>query len=378
MSELLGSLSAPRRTTLRKVLQRLHLDPTMLVLSLLLMLLGLLVLYSATFDARGWFWRQLSFLGIGLVLALVLAQVPLRMLRQWALVPWVGGMFLLVAVDMWGLESKGGQRWLCGPGLCLQPSEPMKLALIVLLAALCPRWEWPLRIHHLLLCLALIALPAWLVLRQPDLGTTSLLVCSGMAVLVITGLRWRYITALVVLILVSVPLFWTYVLHDYQKQRVRVFLDPERDPLGSGWNLIQAKTAIGSGGWAGKGWLAGTQSQLDFLPERHTDFIIAVLAEEFGLRGVLVLLALYLMLCLRGIWIGINATNMFGRLLAGGWSLAFFAHVFVNMGMVCGLLPIVGAPLPLVSYGGTSMLTLCMGLGLVMAVATEQSTYNRR
>ena len=206
----------------------------------------------------------------------------------------------------------------------------------------------------------------------PDLGTALLIAASGLFVVFMAGMGWRYIFGAVALALASAWPMWTFVLKDYQRQRILTLLNPESDKLGAGWNIIQSKTAIGSGGWSGKGWLEGTQSHLDFLPESHTDFIIAVLAEEFGLRGVVLLLALYLLILLRGFWIGLNAQSTYGRILAGSLTLTFFVYIFVNMGMVSGLLPVVGVPLPLVSAGGTSVVTLLAGFGLLMAVAAEQ------
>ena len=215
--------------------------------------------------------------------------------------------------------------------------------------------------------------PAALILRQPDLGTALLIAASGLFVVFMAGIGWRYIVGAVVIAVASAWPAWLFVLKEYQKQRILTMLNPESDKLGAGWNIIQSKTAIGSGGWDGKGWLRGTQSQLDFLPESHTDFIIAVLAEEFGLRGVLMLMAIYLLILLRGFWIGLRAQTSFGRMMAGSLTLTFFVYIFVNMGMVAGLLPVVGVPLPLVSAGGTSVVTLMAGFGLLMAVSTEKT-----
>ena len=224
----------------------------------------------------------------------------------------------------------------------------------------------------MLVALALVFIPAALILQQPDLGTSLLIAASGLFVLFMAGIGWRYIVGAVVLAIASAWPAWMFVLKDYQKQRILTMLNPESDKLGAGWNIIQSKTAIGSGGWAGKGWMNGTQSQLDFLPESHTDFIIAVLAEEFGLRGVLMLMGIYLLILLRGFWIGVQAQSSFGRMMAGSLTLTFFVYIFVNMGMVAGLLPVVGVPLPLVSAGGTSVVTLMAGFGILMAVSTEK------
>ena len=245
----------------------------------------------------------------------------------------------------------------------------MKLAMPLMLAWYLASRILPPRFFAVLAALGLILLPASLIVQQPDLGTALLVSASGVIVLFMAGISWRLIFGAGVLAILSA---WHYLLHDYQRQRILTLLNPESDKLGTGWNIIQSKTAIGSGGWGGKGWLNGTQSQLDFLPESHTDFIIAVLAEEFGLRGVIFLLALYLLIFIRGFWIGMNAQDSFSRLVAAGVTMTFFIYVFVNMGMVSGLLPVVGVPLPLVSAGGTSLVTLMAGFGILMAISTEK------
>jgi rod shape determining protein RodA len=248
----------------------------------------------------------------------------------------------------------------------------MKLALPLMVAWYLAERILPPRFTYVLVSLLIVGLPAALILQQPDLGTSLLVAASGLFVLFMAGIGWRYVLGAVVLAIASAWPAWLFVLKDYQKQRILTMLNPESDKLGAGWNIIQSKTAIGSGGWQGKGWLQGTQSQLDFLPESHTDFIIAVLAEEFGLRGVLVLMSLYLLILLRGFWIGLRSPSSFGRIMAGSLTLTFFVYIFVNMGMVAGLLPVVGVPLPLVSAGGTSVVTLMAGFGILMAVSTER------
>jgi rod shape determining protein RodA len=248
----------------------------------------------------------------------------------------------------------------------------MKILLPLTMASFLSARVLPPRFRHILVSLLILALPAALVIRQPDLGTALLIASSGLFVLFMAGISWGFIFGACVAAIASAWPAWVYLLHDYQRQRILTLINPERDKLGAGWNIIQSKTAIGSGGWSGKGWLNGTQSQLDFLPESHTDFIIAVLAEEFGLRGVLVLLALYTLILMRGLWIGMRAQSSFSRLVAASLTLTFFVYVFVNMGMVSGLLPIVGVPLPLVSAGGTSIVALMAGFGILMAVSTEK------
>ncbi|MEQ8264774.1 rod shape-determining protein RodA [Pseudohaliea sp.] len=351
---------------------RLRLDLPLLALLLALTGYGLVVLYSAADGDTGAVLRQARYFVLGFLVMLIAAQVPLVRYQRWS--PWVylGGLFLLFGVMFFGVGAKGAQRWLDLGGFRFQPSEIMKLLVPMTVAWYLADRVLPPRLPYLLVCFGLIVLPAALILQQPDLGTALLIAASGLFVVFMAGMGWRYIFGALALALASAWPMWTFVLKDYQRQRILTLLNPESDKLGAGWNIIQSKTAIGSGGWSGKGWLEGTQSHLDFLPESHTDFIIAVLAEEFGLRGVVLLLALYLLILLRGFWIGLNAQSTYGRILAGSLTLTFFVYIFVNMGMVSGLLPVVGVPLPLVSAGGTSVVTLLAGFGLLMAVAAEQ------
>jgi rod shape determining protein RodA len=300
------------------------------------------------------------------------AQVSLQRYMRWA--PWLYllGVGTLLGVMFFGVGAKGAQRWLSIGGFRFQPSEIMKLVVPMAVAWYLADRILPPRFKFVIISLALLGLPALLILQQPDLGTALLIAASGLFVLFMAGIGWRYVFGAVLLAVASAWPAWMFVLKDYQKQRILTMLNPESDKLGSGWNIIQSKTAIGSGGWEGKGWMKGTQSQLDFLPESHTDFIIAVLAEEHGLRGVLMLMGIYLLLLLRGFWIGVQAQTSFGRMMAGSITLTFFVYIFVNMGMVAGLLPVVGVPLPLVSAGGTSVVTLMAGFGILMAVSTEK------
>ena len=291
---------------------------------------------------------------------------------RWA--PWLYliGIGTLVAVMLVGVGAKCAQRWLEIGGFRFQPSEIMKLVVPMAVAWYLADRILPPRFFYIMGGLFLLGLPAVLILQQPDLGTALLIAASGVFVLFMAGIGWRYMFGAVGLVVGSAWPAWMFVLKDYQKQRILTMLNPESDKLGAGWNIIQSKTAIGSGGWQGKGWMKGTQSQLDFLPESHTDFIIAVLAEEHGLRGVLILMSIYLLILLRGFWIGVRAQTSFGRMMAGSVTLTFFVYIFVNMGMVAGLLPVVGVPLPLVSAGGTSVVTLMAGFGILMAVSTEK------
>jgi rod shape determining protein RodA len=303
---------------------------------------------------------------------LVIAQIHPKFLRLWA--PWLflGGIILLVLVLVMGETGKGAQRWLDVGIVRFQPSEIMKLAVPMMAAWYLHERPLPPTLRETLTVLLLLSMmPAALIARQPDLGTALLIAASGVLVILLAGMSMRLILAFGALALAAAPLLWMNM-HAYQRQRVLTFLNPESDPLGSGYHIIQSKIAIGSGGVFGKGWLNGTQAQLEFLPERATDFIFAVLGEEFGLLGVVTLLVLYLLIIVRGLYIASQAQDTFGRLLSGSISLTFFVYVFVNTGMVTGLLPVVGVPLPLVSYGGTSMVTLMAGFGMLMSVHTHR------
>ena len=352
-------------------LRRLHLDLPLLVLVLLTAAYGLVVLYSALDGDWAAFQGQLSRLAVALVMMLIVAQLDVAMLQRWAPVLYGLGIVMLVLVLLVGVQAKGAQRWLGVPGLPrFQPSELMKLAVPLMVASSLADRSLPPTGKTVAWVLALIAAPALLIGLQPDLGTAILVAAAGFAVLLLSGLFWRWVLLAGLLGLAALPGLWM-VMRDYQRQRVLTLLDPESDPLGAGWNIIQSKIAIGSGGLFGKGLFEGTQSHLNFLPESHTDFIIAVLAEELGFLGVLGLLTLYFLLLTRGLYIATQGRDTFARLLAGGLTLTFFTYLFVNVAMVSGLLPVVGVPLPLVSYGGTSALTLLAGFGVLMAVATQ-------
>lgn len=349
----------------------LHLDAWMLLLLLILCGFGLFVLYSGSGKDMGYVSRQAIRMGAGFALLVLLAQVSPRLIARWA--PWFYalGVILLVVVIVAGVGAKGAQRWIALPGFRFQPSEIMKLVLPLMVACYLAKRPLPPSFKHCVISLVMIGVPTVLIMKQPDLGTSLLIAASGVFVMLFSGIRWRYIFTALGLAAAALPGLWM-VMKDYQRQRVLTFLDPESDPLGTGWNIIQSKTAIGSGGVWGKGWLSGTQSQLDFLPESHTDFIIAVIAEEMGMVGVLCLLTIYLLIIGRGLWMATQVMDSFGRLVAGSIVLTFFVYVFVNIGMVSGLLPVVGVPLPLVSYGGTSIVTLMAGFGILMSVYTHK------
>jgi len=357
----------------RSIWAMLHLDPVLLGLLLILMAGGLFVLYSGADRNLQLVEAQAIRLGIGLIVMLVTAQLDPAFFRRWS--PWLylGGMLALVAVLVAGVGAKGAQRWLDLPGLPrVQPSEAMKLVVPMATAWYLSRHYLPPSFRRVMLGLVLVVMPMALIILQPDLGTSLLVGMAGIFVVFFAGISWKLITAFFAMVSVSAPLMWVFVMRDYQKQRVLTLLDPQSDPLGAGWNIIQSKTAIGSGGMEGKGWLQGTQSHLEFLPESHTDFIVAVLAEEFGFIGMSVLLTLYFLIILRSLYIAVMAQDSYSRLLAGALTMTFFMYVFVNIGMVSGLLPIVGVPLPLISYGGTSAITLLAAFGVLMSIQTHR------
>jgi rod shape determining protein RodA len=303
---------------------------------------------------------------------LAVAQISPRTIQNSA--PWLfaAGLIMLIAVLLLGDIGKGAQRWLNLGLFRFQPSEIMKIAVPMMIAWYLSEATLPPRRLRLLIALAILILPTLLVAKQPDLGTSLLIASAGIFVLLLAGLSWKLILGSLIGLVASLPLVWNYLLHDYQRQRVLTFINPENDPLGAGYHIIQSTIAIGSGGIYGKGWLNGTQSHLDFLPERSTDFIFAVFSEEFGFLGILVLLAIYGSIIIRGMIIANQAQDTFGRLLAGSLILTFFVYVFVNIGMVSGILPVVGVPLPLMSYGGTSMVTLLAGFGILMSIQTHR------
>ena len=359
-----------------RILALLRLDAPLLTGLLAVSAFGLVVLWSAGGQDEGLLLRQFIRLGVAFGVMLVVAQVPPKMLRLWA--PWmfIVGLALLFAVLFFGATGKGAQRWLDLGIVRFQPSEMMKLAVPMMAAWYLHDRPLPPRFLELCALLLMVVVPAFLIARQPDLGTALLIASSGLLVVLLGGLRVRMMLLLGALGAALAPVLW-YFMHDYQRRRVLTFLQPESDPLGAGYHIIQSKIAIGSGGLFGKGWGNGSQAQLEFLPERSTDFIFAVLGEEFGLIGLALLIAGYLFIIGRGLYIALQAQDTFGRLLAGSISLTFFVYVFVNTGMVTGLLPVVGVPLPLVSYGGTSMVTLMAGFGMLMSIQGHRNLLAR-
>ncbi|QBM17980.1 peptidoglycan glycosyltransferase MrdB [Marinobacter sp. JH2] len=357
----------------RSIWSILHLDPVLMFLLLMLVGGGLFVLYSGADRNIDVVKAQGIRLAVAFAVMLVFAQLDPAVFRRWS--PWlyVLGLAGLVAVLLVGVGAKGAQRWLAIPGLPrFQPSELMKLVVPMMAAWYLSRYFLPPTFGRVMVGLFIVLLPMFLIVQQPDLGTSLLVGMAGIFVVFFAGMSWKLITAFFGVVSVSAPLMWFFVMRDYQKQRVLTLLDPQSDPLGAGWNIIQSKTAIGSGGMDGKGWLQGTQSHLEFLPESHTDFIVAVLAEEFGFVGMLLLMALYFLVILRCLFIAVSAQDSYARLLAGALTMTFFIYIFVNVGMVSGLLPVVGVPLPLISYGGTSGVTLMAAFGVLMSIHTHR------
>jgi rod shape determining protein RodA len=345
--------------------------PLMAALALTLAL-GLVVVYSATGGgAADRVIAQGRNLAVAFVALWLFAHIHPQLLMRLALPVYAVGLALLVGVALFGDIRNGARRWLNIGFTTIQPSEMMKIAVPLALAWYFHWREQQLGLRDFAVAGVILALPVGLVLRQPDLGTALLISASGFFVIFLAGLSWKVIASLAVAGGASLPFLWT-MMHDYQRQRVLTLFDPMQDPLGAGYHIIQATIAIGSGGLLGKGWLNGTQAQLDFLPERHTDFILAVYGEEFGLAGNIVLIILYLLIIARGLMIAANASTVFARLAAGAITLTFFTYAFVNMGMVSGILPVVGVPLPMISYGGTALLSMLAGFGILMSISTHK------
>jgi rod shape determining protein RodA len=355
---------APRRLAARLAE---GIDGTLLGITLALVAVGLATLFSASEDNPARVTAQLANLAVALCAMWVVAQVPPQTLMRFAPAAYLAGIALLVAVALFGDVVNGARRWLDLGVTRFQPSEVMKLALPLMLAWYFHRNEASLRRRDFALGALLAAMPAALIARQPDLGTAALVAAVALYVIFFAGIGWKPLAALAALALASLPPLWG-LLHDYQRKRILTLLDPTQDPLGAGYHTIQSTIAVGSGGVGGKGWLHGTQAHLEFIPERHTDFIFAVYAEEFGLIGSVVLIALYVALVARGLMIAANAATFFARLLAASITLMFFTYAFVNIGMVSGVLPVVGVPLPFVSYGGTALATLFIGIGILMSI----------
>lgn len=353
--------------------QQLHIDPWLCLFLVLNALLGLTILYSASAQDVGLVSKQAMSFGIGFVVMFSLAQIPPKVYQAFSPYFYIFAVLSLLAVVIFGEVRMGAQRWIDIPGFgSVQPSEFMKIGMPMMIAWFLSRKALPPSFSQVILSLVLIVIPFLLIAEQPDLGTSLLVLASGIFVLFLSGLSWRLIAAAAGAVAVIIPIAWEFLLHDYQRQRVLTLFNPEADALGTGWNIIQSKTAIGSGGFSGKGFLEGTQSHLHFLPEGHTDFIIAAYSEEFGLIGVSLLILLYCAIIFRTFQIGLQSFHNYGRLVAGAFGLSFFVYVFVNAGMVSGILPVVGVPLPFMSYGGTAIITLMSTFGLVMSIHTHR------
>jgi rod shape determining protein RodA len=354
--------------------QLLHLDLPLLIGLLLLMGLSFIILYSASNQEMGMVLSQFAHFVLALIIMVIIAQIPPNLLERWA--PWFYGisLFLLIIVLGLGHVAKGAQRWLGVGGFRFQPSELMKLAIPLMLAWYYQQKTLPPTTRDLGISALIILIPAALVAKQPDLGTAIILALSGGCMLLFAGIRRRVILSILAIMLVGAPLLWHFM-KTYQRERVLTFLSPERNPLGAGYHIIQSKIAIGSGGFWGEGWLHGTQAHLHFLPEHATDFIFAVSSEEFGLFGCFLLLTAFTFISFRGFYIASQSMSTFSRLLAATLSLMFFLSAFINMGMVSGILPVVGLPLPLISYSGTSMLTLLASFGILMSLGGHQKLF---
>jgi rod shape determining protein RodA len=348
-----------------------HMDPFLVACIVLMLLTGLVVLYSASGQSLDRVSGQMINILVAFGVMWIASNIPPQHLERIALPLYAMGLLLLLGVALFGEISHGARRWLNLGVTQVQPSELMKIAVPMLLAWYFAKREVSLRLADHIVGALLLATPVAFIIRQPDLGTALLIAASGFYVLFLAGLSWRLLIGLAAIAGASAPILWSF-LHDYQRRRIEILFDPHQDPLGAGYHTIQASIAIGSGGFAGKGWLNGTQAQLDFLPERTTDFIFAVFGEEFGLLGNLLLLLLFALIIGRGVVIAAQAQNTFSRLLAGSITLTFFTYVFVNIGMVSGILPVVGVPLPMISYGGTSLVTILLGFGILMSIHTHK------
>lgn len=353
--------------------QKLHIDPWLCLFIFLNAILGLTVLYSASAQDIGMVSKQAMSFGIGFIVMFALAQIPPKVYQAFAPYFYGFAILCLFAVIAFGEIRLGAQRWIDIPGFgSVQPSEFMKIGMPLMIAWFLSRNPLPPSFKNVCISLMLIGVPFLLIAEQPDLGTSVLILASGIFVLFLSGLSWKMIMAAVAAAGVIIPIAWEFLLHDYQRQRVLTLLNPEADALGTGWNIIQSKTAIGSGGFSGRGYLEGTQSHLHFLPEGHTDFIIAAFSEEFGLIGIMILMTIYFAIIFRTFQISLQCFHNYGRLVAGAFALSFFVYVFVNAGMVSGILPVVGVPLPFMSYGGTAIITLMATFGIVMSIHTHR------
>ena len=359
--------------TLRRSWQQLigHIDFPLLLITLAIMAVGLATVNSATWDSNHRMWSQAGNMGIAMLIMWLVARIPPQKLMGFGVPLYVIGLLLLIAVFLFGVKVNGARRWLSLGFTRIQPSEIMKIAMPLMLAWYFQKYEATLKAKHFVVAALFLLVPFALIAKQPDLGTALLVGAAGFYVIFFAGLPWKVIVGLIVAGASAAPVLWT-MMHDYQRKRILTLLDPSTDPLGAGYHIIQATIAIGSGGALGKGYLNGTQTHLEFIPEKHTDFIFAVYSEEWGLLGNLLLVFLYTLLIGRGLMIASAAPTLFSRLLAGAITLGFFTYAFINMGMVSGILPVVGVPLPFMSYGGTALVTLFLGIGILMSIHTHR------
>lgn len=358
---------------IRRLLLRLvkHVDGFLLMAICAQILLGLVVLYSASGQGLDKVISQMVNILVAVFIMWLVSNVPPQHIMRLAVPMYVIGLVLLIGVALFGEVSHGARRWLHVGVTRIQPSELMKIAMPLMLAWYFDKYEGALKLKDFAVAALILAVPVGLIVKQPDLGTALLISASGFFVIFLAGLSWKILMGLIAAVGAMLPVLWS-VMHDYQRQRILTLIDPSQDPLGTGYHTIQATIAVGSGGIIGKGWLKGTQAHLDFLPERTTDFIFAVFAEEFGLIGNILLLLLLTAIIGRGLMIAASAPTLFARLLAGSLTMTFFTYAFVNIGMVSGILPVVGVPLPLISYGGTSMVTVLLGFGILMSIQTHR------
>lgn len=348
-----------------------HIDFPLLLITAAIMGVGLATVYSATYDSTHRMMSQAGNMGIAVVVMWFIARLPPQKLMGFAIPLYIVGLLLLVAVFLFGIKINGARRWLSLGFTRIQPSEIMKIAMPLMLAWYFHKYEATLRARHFMVAAVLLLIPFALIAKQPDLGTALLVGGAGFFVIFLAGLPWKVIVGLIAAGAAAAPLLWG-MMHDYQRKRILTLIDPTTDPLGAGYHIIQATIAIGSGGSFGKGYLRGTQTHLEFIPEKHTDFIFAVYSEEWGLLGNGLLVFLYTLLIGRGMMIAVAAPTKFTRLLAGAITLGFFTYAFINMGMVSGILPVVGVPLPFMSYGGTALVTLFVGIGILMSIQTHR------
>ena len=368
----------PRPTEASRTTLPPAIDMPLLAAIIMLCAISLVALYSAGGESVEFLARQGARMALGLLLLLGFAHISPTRLVRWSPILYGVGVLLLVAVLGAGIIGKGAQRWLDLGLVRFQPAEPMKIIVPMMVAWILSRQPLPPSPGAIILAVIVVATPLVLVVAQPDLGTAILIASAGVLVIFLAGISWKLVAGVLGIGAAAVPLLWTLVLHDYQRRRILTLFDPWADPLGAGYHTIQSIIAVGSGGVRGKGWLGGTQSHLEFIPERSTDFIFAVYSEEFGFLGALVLLALYLFIGLRGLLISFYATDTFSRLLGGCLSVTFFVYVFVNIGMATGILPVVGVPLPLLSHGGSAMVTLMIALGMIMSIHRQKKIAARR